>query len=138
MIFLEALRRFDFDSVLFPINFVQFRIPEYREKTLELLKVCLEKDIGVMVIKAVAARPWSERERKYACWYEPFDTPEMIQKGVNFALTQNGVTGLCTTGDIDILPMFLEACEKHTPMDEFAQEELIYSVDEYQGATIFE
>jgi aryl-alcohol dehydrogenase-like predicted oxidoreductase len=138
MVFLEALRRYDFDSVLFPINFVQFGIPEYKEKTLELLKTCREKEVGVMIIKALAARPWGKREHTYNCWYEPFDTPEMIQKGVDFALSQNGVTGLCTTGDITILPMFLEACENFTTMDQGTQKELIASAVEYDGATIFE
>jgi aryl-alcohol dehydrogenase-like predicted oxidoreductase len=137
MVFLEALRRYDFDSVLFPINFVQFGFSEYKEKTLELLKVCREKEVGVMIIKAVAARPWGEREHTYNCWYEPFDTPEMIQKGVDFTLSQNGVTGLCTTGDITILPMFLEACENFNPMDKNTQNELIASALEYEGATIF-
>jgi aryl-alcohol dehydrogenase-like predicted oxidoreductase len=137
-VFLEALRRFDFDSVLFPINFVQFSLPAYKEKALELLSVCQDKDVGVMVIKAIAARPWGEKEHKYACWYEPFDTSEMIQNGVDFALSQDGVTGLCTTGDINILPMFLEACQNFTPMNQADQQELVMQVDEYQGATIFE
>jgi predicted aldo/keto reductase-like oxidoreductase len=61
-VFLEALRRFDFDTILFPVNFVQFGIPEYRDKTLELLDVCQQKDIGVMAIKAVARRPWGRRD----------------------------------------------------------------------------
>jgi aryl-alcohol dehydrogenase-like predicted oxidoreductase len=138
MVFLEALRRFDFDTLLFPINFVQFGNPEYKEKTLELLSVCQERDVGVMVIKAVAARPWGSRDHTYACWYEPFDTPEMIQKGVDFALSQEGVTGLCTTGDINILPMFLEACENFSPMAEDEQEALIASAVELEAQTIFE
>jgi aryl-alcohol dehydrogenase-like predicted oxidoreductase len=137
MVFLEALRRYDFDSVLFPINFVQFGIPEYRENTLELLKTCRQKDVGVMIIKAVAARPWRDREHTYSCWYEPFDTPEMIQKGVDFALSQEVVTGLCTTGDVNILPMFLEACEKYTPMDLNTQESLIESINKLEAETIF-
>ncbi len=136
-VFLEALRRYDFDSVLFPINFVQFGIPEYKENTLKLLRVCREKDVGVMIIKAVAARPWADRDHTYNCWYEPFDTPDMIQKGVDFALSQDGVTGLCTTGDINILPMFLDACQNHTPMDQDSQIKLIESINEFQAASIF-
>jgi hypothetical protein len=62
----------------------------------------------------------------------------MIQNGVDFALSQDGVTGLCTTGDIEILPMFLDACEDFTPMDKAEQEELISNVGAYEGATIFE
>ena len=138
MVFLEALKRYDFDSVLFPINFVQFNIPEYKEKALELLKVCQEKDVGVMIIKAVAARPWGENEHTYACWYEPFDTPEMIQKSVDFALSQAGVSGLCTTGDINILPIFLKACENYEQMDQDNQKSLVGSVSALEGATIFE
>ncbi len=138
VVFLEALRRYDFDSILFPINFVQFGRPDYRAAALELLSVCQEKDVGVMVIKSVAVRPWGDRDRKYACWYEPYDTPEMIQKCVDFALSQDGVTGLCTTGDIHILPMFLEACENHTPMKAADQEALIASASAEKAETIFE
>lgn len=138
MVFLEALRRYDFDSVLFPINFIQFGNLEYQEKTLELLSICEKKDIGVMIIKAIAARPWGNREHRYACWYEPFDTPEMIQKGVDFALSQKGVTSLCTTGDINILPMFLDACENFKPMDHEMQTELIFSTTNLEASTIFD
>ena len=137
-VFLEALRRFDFDTVLFPINFVQYAIPAYREKANELLAVCREKDVGVMVIKALAARPWGNREHTYSCWYEPFDMPEMIQKAVNFALSQDGVTGLCTTGDVHILPLFLEACEKFAPLPVDEQEQLIQSVSSLHAMSIFE
>jgi len=34
-IYLEALRRFDFDSVLFPLNYAQMSIPVYRQSALE-------------------------------------------------------------------------------------------------------
>jgi aryl-alcohol dehydrogenase-like predicted oxidoreductase len=136
-VFLEALRRFDFDSILFPINFIQFGRPDYKENTRNLLRECKEKEVGVMVIKAVAARPWGDRDHTYTCWYEPFDTQEMIQKGVNFALSQDGVTGLCTTGDINILPMFLKACENFSPIDNTEQDELVASIKTYEAATIF-
>lgn len=137
-VYLEALKRFEFDSVLFPINFVQFGFPDYRDKTLELLRVCQEKEIGVMVIKSVARRPWMEREHTYNCWYEPFDTPATIQKAINFALSQAGVTGLCTTGDITILPLFLEACKNYEYMTINEQEELIASATKLEAETIFE
>lgn len=46
-------------------------------------------------------------------YYEPFDGPELIWKSIDFALSQPGVTGLCTTVDSTILPLFLEACRKY-------------------------
>jgi aryl-alcohol dehydrogenase-like predicted oxidoreductase len=133
-IFLEALRRFDFDTVLFPINFIQFAIPEYRRNAEQLLRVCRERDVGSMIIKTIAQRPWGERSKTYTTWYEPFDTYGAIQKGVNFALSQD-VTGLCTPADVNILPSFLSACERYTSMASEQQEELIARAIEFE--TIF-
>lgn len=134
-VFLEALDRFDFDTVLFPINFVQYANPDYRQNSEELLRQCREKEVGVMIIKAIAKLPWGERERTYNTWYEPFDDPQHIQQGVNFALSQD-VTGLCTSADVTILPMFLDACERFEPMEAAHQEGLIATASDYE--TIFE
>ena len=67
---LEALRRFDLDTVMFPVYPALWARPEYREPAEELLAVCAERDVGVMAIKAVARpalgrRPirWPERRR---------------------------------------------------------------------------
>lgn len=109
-IYLEALRRFDFDSVLFPLNFVQFVNPEYRKYTEELISVCKAKDVGTMVIKSITKGPWGEKQHTATTWYEPFDQMEEIQRAVDFALSFE-VTGLCTAGDTRILPLVLRACE---------------------------
>lgn len=130
-VFLEALRRFDFDSVLFPLNFVQLANPAYRQKTQELLRQCRTRDVGVMIIKAITKGPWGDRPQVYNTWYEPFDDASHIQQAVNLALSQD-VTGLCTAADITILPLFLEACERFVPMDAAQQEALIASADKYE------
>lgn len=109
-IYLEALRRFDFDSVLFPLNFVQFVNLEYRKYTEELISVCKAKDVGTMVIKSITKGPWGEKQHTATTWYEPFDQTEEIQRAVDFALSFE-VTGLCTAGDTRILPLVLRACE---------------------------
>ena len=57
---LEALRRFDLDTVMFPVYPALWSRPEYREPAEELLAVCAERDIGVMAIKAVAWRRWAD------------------------------------------------------------------------------
>jgi aryl-alcohol dehydrogenase-like predicted oxidoreductase len=130
-IFLEALRRFDFDSVLFPINFVLYADPAYRRDAEELLRQCRAHDVGTMIIKAITRGPWGDRPKTYTTWYEPFDDPDHIQQSVNFALSQD-VTGLCTAGDVTILPLFLEACERFAPMSADEQEALIATATEYE------
>ena len=134
-VFLEALRRFDFDSVLFPLNFVQYANPVYRRNAEELLRQCHDRDVGVMIIKAIARRPWGDRPKRYNTWYEPFDDASHIQQAVNFALSQD-VTGLCTVGDVTLLPLFLEACEHFTPLSAAQQEALVATADLYE--TIFD
>ncbi|HUX75770.1 MAG TPA: aldo/keto reductase [Anaerolineae bacterium] len=131
-IFLEALRRFDFDSVLFPINFVLYADPAYRRDAEELLRQCRAHDVGTMIIKTVARGPWGDRPKTYTTWYEPFDDPDHVQQSVNFALSQD-VTGLCTAGDVTILPLFLEACERFARMSTDEQEALIATATEYEA-----
>ena len=63
---------------------------------------------------------------------------ENVQQSINFALSQPGVTGLCTTGDITILPLFLQACQNYEPMTPSGQEELIASAVQHEAVTIFE
>lgn len=130
-IFLEALRRYDFDSVLFPINFIQYANPVFRQNAEELLRQCNARDVGTMIIKSITSRPWGERTRTYNTWYLPFDDLEHIQQAVNFVLSQP-VTGLCTAGDTRLLPLVLRACESFTPMTMNEQETLITTASEYE------
>ncbi len=58
---LEALRRYDFDTVMFPVYPRLWADPDYRRDAEALLEYAAEHDIGVMAIKAAAARPWAGR-----------------------------------------------------------------------------
>jgi predicted aldo/keto reductase-like oxidoreductase len=130
-VFLEALSRFDFDSILFPVNFIQYADPVYRRSAEELLKVCRQKDIGTMAIKSIAKRPRGDLPQTHITWYQPFLELEHIQEGVNFALTQE-ITGICTSGDPEVLPMVLRACENFTPLTTNEQEALISQAHQYE------
>lgn len=130
-IYLEALRRFDFDSILFPLNFVQMANPEYRKHAEELIATCRAKDVGTMVIKTITKAPWGERQHTANTWYEPFDKMDEIQRGVNFALSYD-VTGLCTVGDTRLLPMVIQACEKFTRLNQDEIEQMIKSGEQYE------
>ena len=130
-IYLEALRRFDFDSVLFPLNFVQMRDPEFRKNAEELIETCKSKDIGTMIIKTITKGPWGEKQKTATTWYEPFDKSDEIQRAVNFALSYD-VTGLCTAGDTRILPLVLKACENFKRLDDAELNEMIQSGQQYE------
>ena len=54
-----------------------------------------------------------------------------IQNGINFVLSHD-VTGICTAGDIGVLPMVLKACEKAVPMSPEERAKLIEAGRSYQ------
>lgn len=114
-IYLEALQRFDFDSVTFPLNFVQAGNPKYYRQAAELIRQCRLKDVGLMIIKSITKGPWMEKEKTHTTWYEPFSELDGIQRAVNFVLSHD-VTGICTAGDITVLPMVLKACQDFVRM----------------------
>ena len=130
-IFLEALRRFDFDSVTFPLNFVQAGNSKYYTDAKELIRQCQARDVGVMVIKSVTKGPWGEKEKTATTWYEPFSGMDQIQRAVNFVLSHE-VTGICTAGDTGVLPKVLKACENFNPLSTEEREKLVESGRVYQ------
>lgn len=129
-VFIEALQRFDFDSVLFPLNFVQYANPVYREHAEKLLALCHARDVGVMIIKSITRGPWGGQPRTHTTWYRPFETPAAVQQAVDFALSQD-VTGLCTAGDVNVLPTMLAACERFAPLSAAQQDALIAEAGAY-------
>lgn len=125
---LEALRRYDLDTVMFPVNPQLWSDPDYRRDAEALLEHTEEHDIGVMVIKAVAARPWAGRPRAAATWYEPYRSGPDLRRGVRFALSTPGVHAFCTPGDLDLLPSVLEAAGSAEPMDGPEREQAVGAV----------
>ncbi|MGD9703360.1 MAG: aldo/keto reductase [Acidimicrobiia bacterium] len=113
----EALRRYDLDTVMFPIYPGYWADREYRSAAEALLSLCAERDIGVMIIKAAARRPWSpDRMRSANTWYEPHLDDEHIERGVRFVLSVPGVHAFCTPGDIRLIGPALDAANHFEPM----------------------
>ena len=122
---LEALRRWDLDTVMFPVYPRVWAEPPYREDAAALLDHAARHDVGVMAIKAVARRPWPGAPRPNSSWYEPADTTDGIQRGVDFALSTPGVCGFCTPGDLALLPAVLDAADAVGPLDDAGREAAI-------------
>jgi aryl-alcohol dehydrogenase-like predicted oxidoreductase len=131
VVFVEALRRFDFDTVLFPINARLFANLDYRRDAQVLLRECRAHDVGVMAIKSLTKGPWGDRLRTHTTWYEPFTETAEIQPAINFALSQD-ITGLCSVGDVTVLPLFLDACNHFMALSAAAQESMIADAMQYE------
>ncbi len=113
----EALRRYDLDTVMFPVNARMWGDDAYRRDAEALLELCVARDVGVMAIKTAAARPWkADSERTSDTWYEPYTDQSAVARGVHFTLSVEGVDALCTPGDEDVLAEVVRAVEAFTPM----------------------
>ncbi len=114
---LEALRRYDLDTVMFPVNPRLWSDPDYRRDAEALLEYATANDVGVMAIKAAAARPWGGRDHTASTWYEPYTSDDEVGRGVRFALSTPGVHAFCTPGDTTVLATALAAAAGDTSMD---------------------
>lgn len=105
---LEALRRFPFDTVLSPLNWVLAQQPAYLAAYDQLVAEVQRQDAALLVIKTVARRNWVG-EQSAATWYEPFTDPAQIQAAVSWALAHKEITALATPGDVRLLRHVLAA-----------------------------
>ena len=121
---IEALKRFDLDTVMFPLNFVLWANPVYRADVEELLAICAKRDLGVQCIKSICKAPWGERERRWRPWYEPFEDLHMIKAALRFTLSQ-AITGIPCAGDNRLWPAIVDVAERFTPMSAKEQQDLL-------------
>ena len=115
---LEALRRYDLDTVMFPVNPRLWADPAYRHDAEALLAEAEQRDVGVMAIKAVAARPWGDRPHTATTWYEAYTGAEEMARGVRFVLSVPGVHALCTPSDPGLTLATVEAAARFEPMSD--------------------
>lgn len=107
---LEGLRRFPFETVLTPYNYRLAQYPGYFRDFEALVEEIRAQDAGLMLIKTVARNLWgADQKRPYETWYEPLDEQPMIDAAVAFALARPEASGLCSPGDVELLPMVVEA-----------------------------
>ena len=107
----RSLERFDFDSVLLPYNRITMRLPYYAENFEALAATCAERDVAIQTIKSIARGPWLGRERTSSTWYEPMTEQRDIDLALWWAMGRPGVF-LNSTGDVDLLPRFLDAASR--------------------------
>lgn len=126
---LEALRRYDLDTVMFPVNATLWADDAYRRDAEALLEACEERDVGVMAIKAAARRPW-DGERFATTWYEPFADAGTVSRCVRFVLSTPGVHAFCTPGDLRVLRLALDGADAFEPMSPAERDEAVRDASE--------
>ncbi len=135
---LEALRRFPFATVLTPLNTVLWGDPGFREPYLALVEEVRRRDVGLMTIKTVARRNYTDvpagqplGDQAFTTWYEPLAEPEPIRAAVSWVLAHEELTGFATPGDVRLLRHVIAAeRDRVSPAD---AEELLGAVEGYSS-----
>lgn len=130
----RSLARFDFDSILLPLNWVFHSDERYRREFNEVLTLCRERNIAVQTIKAIARGPWASKNENYNTWYEPLDQQEDIDRAVHWVQAWDGVF-MNTVGDVSLLPKVLDAARRYNglqpndaAMDDLQQQSTLTSL----------
>lgn len=117
----EALKRFAFDTVLFPFNFVCWH-HGFGPQTLDTAR---QRGAGRLALKALARTPWPEdtKHKWSKCWYEPFDQWAEVELALRFTLSQD-VTAALPPGEPELFRMALSVAEKFYPLSREEQGQL--------------
>ena len=55
----RSLERFDFDSVLFPVNYPMMQNERYAADVEALISLCEERNVAIQTIKSITQGPWA-------------------------------------------------------------------------------
>ena len=111
---LRLLDNFDFDTILFPFNWVTWNKNNFGKK---LMKVAQERNLGILALKALAKRALAKGEKKVypKSWYYPVDTFEEAQMALRFTLSLP-VTAAVTPGHERFFDWACEIAEDYNPI----------------------
>jgi aryl-alcohol dehydrogenase-like predicted oxidoreductase len=95
---LTAMKEFDFDTILYPINFCTHYKGKFDQKVVAEAK---KRKMGILALKAMALQRLQNKERKKQypkCWYEPIAEQELARKALAWTLEQ-GVSAMVPPGE---------------------------------------
>jgi predicted aldo/keto reductase-like oxidoreductase len=124
---LALLDRFEFNSVLFPVNFVNYARSNFGPVVVDRAR---SKGAAVLALKSMAYTPWPERAEKTCekCWYKPVEKPDLAEKALRFTLSQD-ITAAIPPGDENLYRLALSIARSYQPMDSTGQAELLASTN---------
>ncbi len=119
---LEALNGFNFDTVMFPINFVEYYTRDFGKPVLEL---AAQKGAGVLAIKPLSWGTWPAQVKKTReWWYRTVEEQKDVNLALRFTLSQPGVVAGIPPSFLDLFERMIEAGRVLKPLDDAAVEQL--------------
>lgn len=119
---IEVMKGFKFDTVMFPINFVEYYTRGYGKDVLDLAG---EQGAGVLAIKPLSWGTWpKDVEKTRQWWYRTVETVEDIRLAMSFSLSQTNVVAGIPPSFLDLVDRTITACKEVKPLDEESAKKL--------------
>jgi aryl-alcohol dehydrogenase-like predicted oxidoreductase len=122
---LAAMDRYNFDTVLFPVNFVLFSQANFGP---QILKRAQEKGMGILALKAMAKTVWStdqkENHPEPKCWYQPAAFPDEASLGLRWTLG-HPITAALPPGDEKYFRLAMDVAQGYKPLEQHEEQALI-------------
>lgn len=126
---LALMEAFDFDSILFPVNYVCWEQGSFGPRVLQRAR---EKGVAQLALKALAYTPWENWNARThtKCWYQPVDERDLALRALRFTLGEQ-VTAAIPPGDERIFQLALDlAAEAMAPLSDVERASLLASADQ--------
>jgi aryl-alcohol dehydrogenase-like predicted oxidoreductase len=130
---LQAMEKFKFDSILFPINFAAWNESDFGPKVMEAAK---KRGVARLALKAMAHGKWPEgAPHRYAkTWYEPVDDNRKANLALRWTLSQD-ITAALPPGEWPLFQLAVKIAQDFRPITEEETIELMEYVP--KAGTIF-
>ena len=113
---LSAMDRYDFDSILFPVNFANYHTGNFGP---QIMARAQSQGLSRLALKAMARQKWPpdhpDRKKYPKCWYQPLSDPHEVELALRFTLSQP-VTAALPPGDEALFRLALDLAPGFRPL----------------------
>jgi len=122
---LAAMDRYNFDTILFPLNWVLFTQAGFGP---QILKKAQEKNMGILALKSMAKTVWPAGERQNhpqpKCWYQPAAFPDEASLGLRWTLS-HPITAAIPPGDERYFRLAMDVAQNYKPIEVHEEQALL-------------
>ncbi len=120
-----AMDRYNFDTVLFPLNWVLVSRANFG---MQILNKAREKNMGVLCLKSMAKTVWPASEQKThpdpKCWYQPATFPHQASLGLRWTLG-HPITAAIPPGDEKYFRLAMDVAQNYKPLEPHEEQALL-------------
>lgn len=120
-----AMDRYNFDTILFPVNWVLFTQAGFGP---QILKKAQEKKMGVLALKSMAKTVWPADQKQNhpepKCWYQPASFPDEASLGLRWTLS-HPITAAIPPGEERYFRLAMDVAQNYKPLDVHEEQTLL-------------